>query len=309
MLPSSAMPGNTRVDTLSLPGLAFPIMLKREDTNPSGSQKDRSILTWVQSYIGKGINRFTISSSGNAVISLLFYAKFLPMSVIAYLTPKIQPEKLARLAKVLGITHLEPHGSQDFHLADSSVTLVFTEKPVSEAFKTAKNNGYQLLTSAKDDASITGYASIATELKDLNISDIFIPASSGATAVGIFEGYNAIHQSTTTPRFHIVQTAHVNILVREFDTRFNPAESSLASAIVDKIGHRAERVAEIIRETSGSGWAIDDTEIVNGMTALAQAKITNVSEEAGMLVGALYKATVQDKVLEHPLLLISGVYS
>ena len=49
------------------------IILKREDLNPYGSHKGRSIPLMIETYIKKGTTNFVISSSGNAALASIRY--------------------------------------------------------------------------------------------------------------------------------------------------------------------------------------------------------------------------------------------
>jgi threonine synthase len=286
------------------------VWFKREDLNPNGSHKDRSIPFMITKYLNRGIKKFVISSSGNAAISASVFCKKHDLDLEIFLSPKTPKYKIDRIAMPQKQMH-------------------FTKKPVSSAFQFAKNNNYQLLRSSTDPFAIEGYKSIAKELREQirATSDIFVPSSSGTLALGIFEGYKELvkknHQSGEAslkinendmrevetekklPRMHVVQTEKVNVLVRRFDDDFKKVSHSIAQAIVDRVGHRKKEVENMIEQSNGGGWVVNDM-LIKKYAALLNKNNIKSSPEGAMGLAALHKALDNGVEIETPVCIITG---
>ncbi len=130
-----------------------------------------------------------------------------------------------------------------------NIHIHFSPKPLSTAFSFSSNYGYTLLRGSTDIYGYEGFKTIAFELinSEKTFDHIFVPASSGTTAKGIYEGYKG---AFNIPSFNIVQTTKINTLVHRFDKNYQPSVESLAEAIVDRVGHRVKEIEEIIKETN-----------------------------------------------------------
>lgn len=239
------------------------LVLKREDLHPFGSHKGRSIPFMMQTYAAQGVRNFVISSSGNAAIAA---ASALP----AGCTLKIFVGK-----------HIDSHKLETLNTkcsTQNALTIEQVEHPKQHAFQEAKKAGVINLRQSMDDAALSGYASLAEELKKIpNLQSIFIPTSSGTTA-------QALGQNLPGVEIHIVQTEAVHPMAKMFDKNFTPAENSLGSAIVDKIAHRKNAIVKIIKKSDGSGWIVSDALIRDAM------KLFPASPNSALSIAGLKKA-------------------
>lgn len=260
------------------------IFIKREDQNPSGSHKDRAIWLMIDHYLEQGIKQFVISSSGNAVISAAYYCTLnKDLSLDIYISPNIATEKRERLDNL----------TKD----QEQINIHESPQAKSEAFKLAKESKSQLLRTSLDDSGLPGYEKLATELTEQlnenneNINDfqIFLPTSSGTTLVGL---YNGFLQAKKNPALHIVQTTKVNVMAKKFDADFTPAESSLASAIVDTIGHRKDEVIKYLKDSNGGGWVVADKELKSARSMLE----STYSWDSLLALAGLVKANKSNKI-------------
>jgi len=89
--------------------------LKREDSNPTGSIKDRSLSPQIDHLIAANFHSAVISSTGNAAISAQYYCAINRLPLTVFVSPKIHPAKLKL------INHPQ-----------------ISSRPVSAAFKFAK---------------------------------------------------------------------------------------------------------------------------------------------------------------------------
>ena len=90
------------------------------------------------------------------------------------------------------------------------------------------------------------------------LKSVFVPTSSGITALGLHQTFKKIGKKI---EIHIVQTEKIHSLAQDFDHDFLPKQKSLATAIVDRTGLRKKEVQKTIKESLGSGWIISDQEL------------------------------------------------
>ena len=120
------------------------------------------------------------------------------------------------------------------------------------------------------------YYSLAKELSQIpNLRSVFIPTSSGITALGLHQGFKKLKKKI---EIHLVQTEKIHALAKNFDHHFSPKKTSLADAIVDRIGLRGQEINKSIQESLGSGWIISD-QALKKAKKLLQAE-TDVSMNA-----------------------------
>ncbi len=264
------------------------IYLKREDKNPTGSFKDRSLAYQLSYYFQQGKKKFAISSSGNAAISAINYAKLFPSTLHVFVSNNIPSEKNQRL-KSTSCKHIH-----------------YSSRPKQDAIKFAKNNNAVLLRGSTDNTALVGFKSIAYDLTDQapNADSIFIPCSSGTSTLGIYRGYKDL--KSPIPQFHIAQTTKTHPIAKEFQNDLKKTNSSLASAIVDRVAHRKDSVVKLIIETGGSGWIIRDNEIVSAINALKKYCNLDVTNDAAVSLAALIKALKNNWEIKNPVLIISG---
>lgn len=282
------------------------ILLKREDQNPTGSHKDRSLQYQLSAHIQQGESQFVISSSGNSVISAIKMLRGRPENIHIFLSHNLSISKRKRLSEIVGITLNEVDSEQSYE----NFFFYFTNRAVSDSFKFSRENRLPLLRGSTDEYAIPGFKTIAYELADQEPESdaIFVPTSSGTTAYGIYLGYQeALNQKfiKKLPQIHIIQTSKVNLLARTYDQDYEVSKSSLATSIVDKIGHRRDNIREVIANTKGSGWIVSDEEIRASLKELSQQNI-NVSADAALSLAGLRKAKSKGMNFKKAICILSG---
>ncbi|WKZ31196.1 MAG: PLP-dependent lyase/thiolase [Candidatus Dojkabacteria bacterium] len=289
--------GNTELTQIEIDGHA--VWLKREDQNPTGSHKDRSLAFQLSAHIADGRQDFVISSSGNSVISAANIVKQLPnIKLNIFLSPKLSESKKARLEKYLGseidISSKEPQ-------LIGNITLHFSRRALSDSFRFAKEHEYVLLRGSQDPYAVEGFKSLGYELLEQlpDITDIFMATSSGTTLVGVAK-------SMTNVRVHACQSSSINLIASHFDRNFVPSESSIADSIVDRVGHRKDEAIRVINESEGSGWVISDEEINNSLEML-KINGVNSSAEGALALAAYRKAINSGWEISKPVCIISGI--
>lgn len=282
------------------------VYLKRDDLLQLGCSKQRSIPLMIYHYLLQGMDKFCISSSGNAALVSAFCTMQTSMikSMLVYLSTNISDAKLQKF-----IDHLELDCDTDdlregnFTMDNLVIRLV--DNPRQEAFSQGQF-GYVNLRGSMDDSALTGFASITDELIQQvgpDIDAIFVPSSSGTTAQGIYQGFL---NYGLKPEMHVVQTSKVKALIGNFqsqnqvDTETNhPSES-----IVDIIGHRRKQIHQIISESKGFGWIINSQEVINAKNELESHGIYT-SFDSALAYAAYLKACTTNR-FEKPVLIFTG---
>ena len=230
----------TPIYHIKIPESNIDAWAKLENQNPTGTHKDRSMARWISSYAAEGVRELAISSSGNSAISAAKYCDERNIKLYVFVSPSAPKEKFARLKGY------------------KNIVLAVTKTPNRDAFRLCKERGISNLRASKDDAALEGYNDIALELIEQlpRTDNIFIPTSSGATLQGIHQGY--VRGSTP----------HIKVPAL-FDKAFIDENVSRATAIVDRVAHRKDRVVEIVRETGGGGFVISNNELEEAQNILS----------------------------------------
>ena len=270
-------------------GLAGPVYLKREDLHPYGSHKGRSLPYMIKTYVKEGVRDFVISSSGNAAIAAI--------RTIAQHN-KNNPSKKINLTIFVGENILNDKLNtlkQEVRSPKSEVQLVQVPRPKQSAFQMEKEAGNttKLLRQSTDDRALEGYQELAHELDKIkNLQAIFIPTSSGTTAQALGEIFQTLDQD---PQIHIVQTESCHPMVEEFPPLLakeglGEVKQSIASAIVDRVAHRKDKVVEVVKASGGAGWIVTDDEIKEAVKLAKQTINLDISPNSALAVAGLKKA-------------------
>lgn len=247
------------------------IIFKLEYLNPTGSVKDRGVSKQIFKLHKQGVKSLVIASSGNAAISAAYYCQAYHLSLTAFISPNINPQKLA-------------------HLKNSSTQLMFSPRPVTDAFRYAtKTHSYLLRPSVNPDGPI-GYQTLGNELAKIKPAAIFFPVSSGVTLLGTTQGYSKVH--SLLPQIHIVQTTAVHPLAQKFDHNFTSSKTSLADSLVAKSIPNKSKILNIINLSHGSGWVVSDEQISQASLWLDYHNLA-CSYEGAAALAAIWKAQKQ----------------
>ena len=279
--------GNTPIERLHFlenqTGIPY-IYAKREDKNPSGSAKDRSIAYYL-SYINSiGIKELIVPSSGNTAISAAMYSKQANIKMYIFISENISKDKEKRLEKAIKNKNL--------------VDIIKSKKPLSDAIKFSKEKNITLLRGSETRYAIEGFKSIGEELKLIRADAIFIPTSSGTTLEGISKILDNIE-------FHVVQTSKINTVSRMFDNDFKNEKISLADSIVARVTKRQNKIVKIIKKSHGWGWTIENKDIRNVQKLLRKNDI-HTSGEGALVVASLLKAIKKGYKFKKVILLFTG---
>lgn len=176
------------------------LLLKREDLSVVGSHKFRP-MAWEMSRMAAkskykiskskadfGNNRLLpviVPTSGNAGIAATIIGKEYGIEAWCFVSPLVDRAKAAQIAK---------HGGR----------LLVSERSVRYSGFVHKTMGIPRLRQSVDDEAVVGYWTLALELTEQvpDADAIFLFATSGTTAVGIFEGYRLLGKKC--PEMHVV---------------------------------------------------------------------------------------------------------
>jgi len=260
------------------------IFFKCEFNNPTGSVKDRAICFQLAKIKEKGERFAVVSSSGNAAISAAHYSNLHHIGLTVYVSPKINPYKLAKI--------------------DKTAKIIRTKKPVSAAVKVSHNKKIPNLRQSTDPFGTIGYQTISYELARClpKIDAVFVPVSSGAILKGLYEGFA---KQSLFPALHAVQTSHINSISSQFDDDFNMETSTLADAIVAKYSPLEDEVIKIIKRTNGWGWVITNRQMQDCSDRLKRMELT-ASYEGAAALAAIYKAIDSGFRYLNPVCLLTG---
>jgi len=222
------------------------VWAKLENENPTGTHKDRSIGPWIEYYAKQGVKEFAIASSGNAAVSAARISARRGLELNIFLSKNSY-----------AIEVLEGESSTYKH-----IKIRFGQTSRKSAIQFCnKNKDIINLRASTDDIALIGYKQISYELAEQlpRIDNIFIPTSSGATLEGVYLGFK--EKTSKIPAFYAVQTTKVHPIASYFDKDFAREETSYATAIVDNIAHRRDKIIKICEETGGGGFVISRKEL------------------------------------------------
>jgi len=261
------------------------VILKREDQNPTGSLKDRGLAFLVSKAWSEGFGSFVLSSSGNAAISAANYCNLAKLKLKIFVSPKIDKNKLLVLKQMK---------------ADISID----NRPLSMAGRFAKENNLYNLRPSLNQFGSEGYQTISFELAGNKgeISDIFIPCSSGVNLIGLFRGFK---KAGKLPRIHLCQPASICPLAGLFDHDYQSEAVSLATSLVAKHSPLKDQILKAVEESRGAGWVIGNDQIKQADKILLKNKI-ETSAEGALALAAVEKARNKGWKIKRGVCLLTG---
>jgi threonine synthase len=265
---------------LRLPALdrltGLELYLKREDLNPCGSHKARSLAYQVSLALQRGERDLIISSSGNAAVAAAAYSALAGIRLHAFVAPGTHPVKLAEL----------------LHLG---ARVIVSTRALNAAKRAALATGFTNLRPSTNDASIEGFKSIALELYEQvgTLDALFTFVSSGSSFCGIGRAYRqlcALGCLDQPPRLFAVRAAAGGETAPESFS----AGAEMLSGMTGRPGElgvrRSRRSTEIAALASWSGGGVvevDGEETAGALAALNHCGIDTSLEGAAALAAAM----------------------
>ncbi|MFH1789728.1 MAG: PLP-dependent lyase/thiolase [bacterium] len=264
--------------------LGVSVYLKREDLHKYKSHKGRSIPFMIEQHYKIGWRNFVISSSGNAALAAGMYIDE---------RNKKKPNQKLNLQIFVG-KNIDKKKLKKNIATEALVSIV--DNPRQRAFLMEKNKQAKNLRQSTDNTALEGYLELAKELSKIkNLSAVFVPTSSGTTALGLYLAFKKIKMS---PQIHIIQTQSCHPMVRNKTglnslNKSNLKEKSIADAIVDNIGLRKIDIAEAIKNSHGNGWIAENKEIKSAIQLVKKSEDITITANGALAIVGLQKALNQ----------------
>ena len=272
--------GNTPFFRVRIPGLKsgetassdYPIGIKFDGLNPSGSYKDRASQLVVADALQKGVTEIVTASTGNAACSLACLGASAGLKVVIFAPQNAPPAKLIQI---------QVHNAE-LHKVDGSYDDAF--KAALEYTKMhncmCRNTGYHPLTiDGKKSAGIEIYIQNGYKVPDW----IVIPVGDGVILTGIYKAFLDLQRAGITqnlPHLLCVQAESSDAITSYWETgNYHDAENpvTIADSIKVKTPALAHWSVKALIETDGKGIRVSDAEIQEAQLELA--KYTGVFAE------------------------------
>nr|VFJ98648.1 MAG: threonine synthase [Candidatus Kentron sp. LFY] len=261
------------------------LWVKDESINPTGSFKARGLTLAVTMARHLGVKDLIIPSAGNAAGAMAAYAARAGLGCHVFI-PKDTPE-INRLEVVMMGGNIE--------LVDGVISdcgrVVAEQKAALEAFD---------LSTLKEPYRIEGKKTMGLELAEQlgwRLPDvIFYPTGGGTGLIGMHKAFGELARlgwisEDERPRLVSVQATGCAPIVRAFaqkqeyaDPWEDPCTVAAGLRVPGAIGDFL--MLRALRETSGTAVAVDDEELLHGMTVMARTEGINACPEGGACVAA-----------------------
>jgi len=235
--------------------------LKLEYFNPTGTHKDRESRAVVSDAVNNGFERIGMASTGNAGISLAYYALLNGLECIVFVSKTIDPDKLKLLKALKARIIVE----DDYEKALEKSGAYFRDNGIYNA-----NPGSNLVRSIGDEQ-------IGREIAKINPEIVVAPLNNGTLIYGVWSGLNKLGLDS--------------LMIGAYTEKSDIA-SSIAGLHLRERG-RVERLEEKGKLTKVS---IDDPNIVAGLKELATEDVF-VEPSSAIVIGALNKVNIKNKVV------------
>ncbi|MGH7639975.1 MAG: PLP-dependent lyase/thiolase [Candidatus Dormibacteria bacterium] len=257
------------------------LLLKREDRNPTGSHKARSLGLLLSQMVDRGQDQAVISSSGNAGVAAAAYAAPSGIRLLTLVSPSTPRVKLERLRAQGGV-------------------VVVSRHPVALLHHARERWGLCDLRGSTNPLAPVAYRGIAAELATRGpVGAVFLFASSGATALGLAQGYEQLSPHPR-PELHPVETLPGGELTRPWYP--GPPEAPSGGPAAGEFGTRRSRLApavrRAVRQSGGRGWRVPPGALPE-LRQLAESRGVFTSWEGLAALAAVRQAALGGAV-SHP---------
>jgi len=272
--------GNTPFFRVRIPGLKsgetassdYPIGIKFDGLNPSGSYKDRASQLVVADALQKGITEIVTASTGNAACSLACLGASAGLKVVIFAPQNAPPAKLIQIQVHNAELHKVDGSYDDAFIAALEYTKIHNCM--------CRNTGYHPLTiDGKKSAGIEIYIQNGYKVPDW----IVIPVGDGVILTGIYKAFLDLQRAGITknlPHLLCVQAGSSDAITSYWETgNYHDAENpvTIADSIKVKTPALAHWSVKALIETDGKGIRVSDAEIQEAQLELA--KYTGVFAE------------------------------
>ncbi len=270
-------------------GMKTELYLKREDQSVTGSHKFRPLTYQMALAKEEGFSAVVISTSGNAGIAASAAGKKLGIKVFVFTSPHSEKAKLQEIQRQRGV-------------------LIESNRAIRLANYLAKKYKLPNLRPSLDDNAVEGYKSLGFELYEQmgDFDAVFSFTTSGASILGMDKAFQELEKQeliSKKPQIHVVQSGERVSVAEKFDIRKERSES-LAGLCGVKETRRTEELVKVIQDSGGSGWIVEDEEILTVEKTLAKHQI-KTSYEGMASLAAIVRAS-KEKDLGKVVCIFSG---
>ncbi|MBN18176.1 MAG: threonine synthase [Chloroflexi bacterium] len=241
------------------------VFAKLEFLNPTGSFKDRGSQILLSVICENKINEIVEDSSGNAGASISSY------SARAGVKANIFVPSSAPLAK---INQINVYGGK-IHKVEGP-----RENATKEALNYCRENNLIYASHNASPYFLEGIKSFAYEVFNQctnNFPDhIIIPVGNGSLILGAFLGFNELYKFgflNKIPKLHAIQANNIMPITSAFNNQCwegSMASQTIAGGISAINPPRLLQILNVIKQTSGSSFAISESEILKYQKLLSK---------------------------------------
>ncbi len=263
------------------------LYLKREDRSPTGSHKARSLGLLVSDLLSRGVSQAVISSSGNAAVAAAAYCNEAGIKLLSLVSPRTPLVKLEALLR---------HGQ----------LVVATDRPVELLHHCALEWGMADLRSSTNPLGPVAYRGIAAELQSaLDCGAVFTFANSGATALGLHQGFARLSSAARSPSIHPVEGWPGGELTRPWYERAAEMPPSGIGDLGTRRSRLAPAVRRAVRASGGRGWRISKVDLQRMLELTKQVRV-DTSWEGLAALAAAQRWVLQPEFTAPVVVLITG---
>lgn len=242
----------------------FPIGLKCEHLNPTGSYKDRGTSVLINFLKSRGVKNVVEDSSGNAGASLAAYAARAGFSSEIYIPDTSSGAKRLQM---------EQYGSHVIPIPGPRIEA-------THAALTEVNKGKIYASHAYLPFGLAGIASIAYEIAE-NKNDmpgtIIAPVGQGGLLLGVMRGFEALVAANILQKYPYIVGVQANncspilsaFLARQGNVNTNNWTSSIAEGVCVSRPIRGDALLKSLQSHPGEIIGFDDSDIFNAYHEIA----------------------------------------
>lgn len=258
------------------------VNIKHEESNPTGSFKDRESLVAITLAKRKGLSEVHIVSSGNAALSLAAYAKKAEMICHCYVPAHTTKEKKELITFFGGVLHeVEGNYEQVYRYVADTVDpqMNLTAGVCSERTEGNKTIAYELWS-------------------ELGTPDVVIvPCGNGGNLAGIWKGFDELQASgkaTKVPQMIAVQVAGAAPLQKSLSAKkpfvvWPNTVDSVAEGILAEESYCSPKAVEAMEKSDGAVVEVSEAEILDALKACVSLESLMIEPTSAAAFAALPK--------------------
>ena len=277
--------GNTPL----VPGMSYDsLFFKLENTNPSGSYKDRFISAEVANLLKQNIRVCVATSSGNTGSSLAAYCARCGIRCVVFVNDNIPAGKLIQM---------RAHGAIVVRVPEFTTSPEVTRRVFQKLTEFVAASQAALVVSAFRYCAVgmEGVQSIAYEIAGQlpNVEHVFVPVGGGGLFSAVCRGFR---DAGVHPKVYAVQPEGCPTILRAFragDSVAHAVDSSTSiSGLSVPFDIDATLALQLLREGGSLAIGVSDEEVMSAQQILLREEGI-YSEPAGATAFAGYRKAVE----------------